>query len=70
MRKTAFVLSSEDAMQSSIVDHPGLRRVRTELARPGSLGRSFDNKCAHDSPNRSPAVALGRAAPTVEAGAE
>ena len=49
MRKPAFLLSSEDVPSSPAGLSPGLQRTRMELARLGSLGRSFDNKCAHDS---------------------
>ncbi|TDC48119.1 hypothetical protein E1281_25255 [Actinomadura sp. KC345] len=48
MPKYAFRLPSEEVpMGSSAARSPGLRRMRMELTRNGSLGRSFDNKCAH-----------------------
>ncbi|SFN86558.1 hypothetical protein SAMN04489713_103266 [Actinomadura madurae] len=50
MSKFPFLLPSEGVRTGPAVGatSPGLRRVRAELARHGSLGRSFDNKCAHD----------------------
>lgn len=45
-----FLLSSEEVRVRPLSgDSPGLRRTRMELAKPGPLGRSFDNKCAHVS---------------------
>lgn len=50
MEKFAFLLSSEDVPTTSpLARAPGLQRVELELARRGTLGRAFDNKCAHDS---------------------
>ena len=48
MLKYAFRLPSENVpMGLPAARSPGLRRMRMELTRHGSLGRSFDNKCAH-----------------------
>ncbi|SNS88073.1 hypothetical protein SAMN05443665_1011104 [Actinomadura meyerae] len=44
MPKVNFLLSSKDVPTEAVGDQsPGLRRTRTELARRGSLSRSFDN---------------------------
>lgn len=62
MREFAFRLSSENLPMSSPAGlRPGVRRMRIELAKRGSLGRSFDNKCAHESTTSG--VVLGNGAP-------
>lgn len=44
MLKVTFLLSSEDVPTGeAVAQSPGLRRTRMELARRGTLGRSFDN---------------------------
>lgn len=61
MRKFSFLLPSEALPTSSPAGlNPGLQRTRMELARRGSLGRSFDNKCAHD--HTTSGMALGHRA--------
>ncbi len=57
MLKPSFLLSSDDVPAGSqVTPSPGLQRMRMELTRRGSLGRSFDNNCAHGP--GGPGVAL------------
>ncbi|TDD73445.1 hypothetical protein E1293_31315 [Actinomadura darangshiensis] len=50
MEQDTFLLRSEAApAASSGAQTPGRRRVRMELARPGSLARAFDNKLTEKS---------------------
>src|SRR5690606_7560525 len=60
MPKSDFLLPNEDFSVSDLVGRrPGPRRVQMELARRGSLARSFDNNCARDSANPRVAPAMG-----------
>jgi len=60
MPKSDFLLPNEDFSVSDLVGRrPGPRRVQMELARRGSLARSFDNNCARDSANPRVGPAMG-----------